>query len=89
MHYLTVVKQNSFFADMRTIWKNTDGCTEKYFCATLIYLLSILAHEYNIKIDRCVVEPGRGREVVQGFNATNKRFISVLITTDQLTGVSA
>ena len=38
-------------SDISTIWENTDGCTDKYRFATEIYLLSMLAHSYNVIID--------------------------------------
>ena len=48
----------------------------------------MLAHAYNIIIDPRVIAPVNGREVVDGFIATEKRFLSMLITTVQLTGAS-
>ena len=35
------------FADLSTTRENTDGYTEKYICATALYLLSILVHVYD------------------------------------------
>ena len=64
---------------------NTYGCAEQYLCATAPYLLSILAHAYNTIIDCGVGAPVHGRYV----NATNKRFLSVLIADVQLSGVEA
>ena len=46
----------------------------------------MLAHAYNIIIDRGVGAPGHGREVVDGLNDTEKRLLSILITTVQMTG---
>ena len=77
------------FADMSTIWYNNCGCTEQYRCAAALYLLSILSHAYNVIIDSGGVAPGHGRDLVDGFNATNKIFLSMLMTTVQLTGVAA
>ena len=57
------------FADMSTIWGNTDGCAEQYRCATALYLLSMLAHAYNTITDRGGGSPGHGIEPVDGFNA--------------------
>ena len=54
----------------------------------MLYLLSTLAHAYNINIDRVVGAPGHGREVVGGLNTTHKGFISILMETVQLTGSS-
>ena len=55
---------------MITLWVNTDGCAEQYWCATALLLLSMLAHAYNIMIDSGVGAPICGREVVDGLNAT-------------------
>ena len=65
---------------------NTDGCAEQYFCATALYLLSMLSHAYNIIINPGVGATGHGREVVGGLNYTRKRFLSMLIKTVQLPG---
>ena len=46
----------------------------------------MLVYAYNIIIDCGVGEPGHGRENVDGLNATNKSFLSMLIKTVQLTG---
>ena len=48
----------------------------------------MLAHAYNIITDRGVGAPGHVREVVDGFNATNKRFILMLMKTVKLPGAS-
>ena len=76
------------FAKMSTIWENTDGCADQYICTTDIYVLSMLAHSYNIIIDHVVGATVHGRESVGGFNATNKRLLSMLIITLQLPGAA-
>ena len=76
------------FSYIITIWENTDGCADQYLCATVLYLLSILAHGYNIIIYHIVVAPGHGREVVYGLNATGKWLFSMLTITMQITGTS-
>ena len=58
-----------------TIWENTDGCAEQYKCTTALYLLSILSHAYNIVIDSGVGAPVHGKDVVDGLNAADKRFL--------------
>ena len=73
---------------MSTVWENTDGCAEQYCCVTVLYLLSMLAHAYNIIIDSGVGAPGNFREVVDGLNDTEKRFLSMLMTTLQLHGAA-
>ena len=55
----------------------------------MLYLLSILAHAYNIIIGGGVGSLGNGREFVDGMNATEKYFLSKLMTTVQLTNTAA
>ena len=55
----------------------------------MLYLLSILAHAYNIIINRGVGAPVYGRDVVDDLNDTDKRFISMLMTTVQLSCAAA
>ena len=74
---------------MSNIWENTGGCVEQYCFANALYLLSIFAHTYNIIIDRGVGSLGHVRDFFDGLNATNKMYISILITTVQLPGTSA
>ena len=54
-----------------------------------LYLPSMLAHAYKIIIYLGVGTLGHGREVIEGLNATNKSFISMLIITMQLPGEEA
>ena len=51
MHYKNVAKQKSMFFRSHHYLVNTDGCAEQYICEPDIYLLSMLAHIYNIIID--------------------------------------
>ena len=48
----------------------------------------MLSHSYNIVIYRGVGSPVNGKDVVDGLNVTDKRFLSMLTTTVQLPGVS-
>ena len=90
-HNATTTSENSKFIiellqnrtvllyDMSTILGNTYGCVNQYQCTTALYLLSILAHAYNIIIDRNVRAPVHGREIINDTNATDDRSILVLI----------
>ena len=60
------------------IWDNIDGCAEYYIFVTALYLLSMF---FNIIIDHGISAPGYDREVVDGLNATYKRFIFHLMAT--------
>ena len=60
---------------LSTIWENTDGCAEQYRCASALYLMSVMSQIYSIIIDRIISAPGHGKEVVDGLNAVDKRYI--------------
>ena len=55
----------------------------------MLYLLSILSHTYNIIIDHGVGELGYGRKAVDGFDDTEKRLVSILMESVQLTGAAS
>ena len=54
---------------LTTLWDHTDGCANHYCCASAIYLLSCIALEFSIIIDRTVIEPWYGKYVIDGLNA--------------------
>ena len=81
-HIIELLKNRKIcFADMITIWEKMYGCMEQYRCATVLYLMSILAQAYNVIIDHGVGSPGNSREVVNVLNTTEKRFLSMLTKT--------
>ena len=55
----------------------TDGWAEQKRCASALYLMSVILQTYSIIIDRGISEPGNGKEVVDGLNSVDKRYISV------------
>ena len=71
---------------LSTIWENTDGCAEQYRCASALYLMSIISQNYSLIIDRGISAPGHGKEVVDGLNAVDKRYIYQLMYNVQLPG---
>ena len=80
-------KQKCLGAGVINTWENTDGGDENYRRdIALLLLWSILPKSYNIIIDRGISEPVYGREVVDGMNAPDKRFIFHLMETVQLPG---
>ena len=52
-----------------------------------LYLLSILTHAYDIIIDSGVGVPGHGQYIVDGIDATEKCFISMLMANLKSPGV--
>ena len=71
---------------MSTIWENTDGCAEQYRCASALYLMSVMSQTYSIIIDRGISAPEHGKEVFDGLNAVDKRYIYQLMSKVQLPG---
>ena len=71
---------------LSTIWKNTDGCAEKYRCASALYLMSVLSQCLSLIIDRGISAPGHGKDVVDGLNSIDKRYMYQLMCTVQLPG---
>ena len=63
------------FDKMSTIWENMGGFADQYRCATVLYLLSMLGHTYNIIIDHGFGAPGNVRDVVDILNDNDKRLI--------------
>ena len=57
------------------MWENTDGCDEQYRCASAMYLMSVMSQCYSIIIDSGIIAPGNGKEVGDGINAVDKRYI--------------
>ena len=79
-------KKQVLTTSLSTIWENTDGCAEQYRCASALYLMSVMSQTYSIIIDWGISAPGHGKEVVDGLNAVDKRFIYQLMSKVQLPG---
>ena len=70
-----LISQKKISPGKSTIWEHTDGCTKQYRCAKALYLLSSLASEFKVVIDRQVDAPGHGKDVVDGLNAQDKVYL--------------
>ena len=68
------------------IWGKTDGCAEQYRCASALYIMSVISQTYSLIIDRGISAPGHGKEVVDGLNTVDKRYIYQLMSKVQLPG---
>ena len=68
-------EQTLLTSTLSTIWENTDGCSEKYICASTLYLMSVMSQCYSIIIDRGISSPGHGKDVSNGISAIGKRYI--------------
>ena len=69
---------------LSTIWENTDGCAEQYRYASALYLMSVISQTYSLIIDQRISAPGHGKEVVDGLNTVDKRYIYQLMSHVQL-----
>ena len=73
--YFIAQRKNVLATSLSSIWENTDGCAEKYRCASVLYLMSVMSQYYSIIIDQGISSPGHGKEVVDGINAVDKYYI--------------
>ena len=78
--------KNISTTSLSKIRENTDGCAEKYRCASAMYLMSVMSQTYLIIIDLGIIAPGHGEEVVDGLNAVDKGYIYQLMPKVQLPG---
>ena len=63
----------------RTTWDQTYGCANQYRCSIDYYLMSYLSTSYKIVLDRVLDTPGHGKDVVDGFNALQKRYLATCL----------
>ena len=70
------------------IWENTDGSDEQYRFTSAIYLISVMSQCYSFITDWVISSPGNGKEVVDGLNAIDKRYLYIyqLMSNGQLPG---
>ena len=61
------------------MWYQTDECAKQYMCSIAYYLMSYLSTSYQIVLDRSVDTPGHGKDVVDGFNAVQKRYLATCL----------
>ena len=59
-----------------TMWDQTDGCAKQYRCSIAYYMVSLISKSYQIVLDRSVDTPRHGEDVVGGFNASKKQYLS-------------
>ena len=67
---------------------NNDSCSDKYRCASSLYLISVFSQCHSIIIDWGISAPGHVKEVVDGLNTIDKRYIYIyqLMSNVQLPG---
>ena len=57
-----------------TVWESTDECYKQYRYGSTPYSLSNINFTYKIIIDRMIGAPDHGKDIVDGINASDKRY---------------
>ena len=78
--------EKTIMSSLSTMRENTDGCAEQYRYATALYIMSVLSQGHSIIFNWGISEPGYVKEVIDGLNAIDKRFMYQLMSNVQLTG---
>ena len=71
----TSLESGRLVSGMSTVWEGTDGGSKQYRCAFVLYLMTVLSYSYGIILDQAIDAPGHGKNVVDGLNATYKRYL--------------
>eukprot|EP00957_Ditylum_brightwellii_P184943 14085072-Ditylum_brightwellii.AAC.1 len=58
---------------------DTDDCSKQCRSALSLYLISTISMKYGIVIDHAVGAPGHGKNVMDGLNAVDKRYLRTAI----------
>ena len=72
---LTELRKNKQLKQRCTIWESTDGYCKQYRCGTALFFKSIVSTDFNIIVDRIIGAPGYEKDVVDGINSCNKRYL--------------
>ena len=70
-----LLESNIIRKQSSTMFENIDGSATQYRNGTGMNHLSSLAVKFEVVIDRAVGAPGHGKDVVDGLNAVDKRFL--------------
>ena len=62
-----------------TMWDQTYGCAKQYRCSIDYYLIYFLSKSYQIVLDRAFDTPVHGKDVVDGFNAYQKKYLATFL----------
>ena len=61
------------------MWYQTDGCSKQYRCSIDYFLMSFLSKLYQTVLYISVYTPGHGIDVLNGFNAVQKRYLATCL----------
>ena len=60
---------------MSTVWEDAYDCVKQYRCSLAIHLMTVLSSLYGITMYHSINSPVRGKNLVDGLNATVKRYL--------------
>ena len=61
------------------MWDQTDGCAKQYSFSIAYYLMYFLSKSYKIVLNGAVDIPIHGKDVVDGFNSVQKRYLATCL----------
>ena len=75
MNMIDNMKLNNQVISGCTVWESTDECYKQYRFGATSYFLSYVSSKHSITIDRMVSTSGHGKDIVDGINACDKRYL--------------
>ena len=76
VHILKIfLESGKLVSGVLTVWEDTYRCADKYRCDLDIYVMTVLSSSYIIIMDCAINEPGHWKNIVDGLNATEKRYL--------------
>ena len=75
IHPLKKIESGILVSGISTVWEDTYSCSKQYIFYLSIYLMNVLSSSYGIIMDRVINAPGHGKNVLDGLNATYKRYL--------------
>ena len=74
--YSKIFESGILVSAMSTVLEDTNGCAKQYRHVLDIYLITALSSSYGIIMDLATNTPGHGNNIVDGLNATDKRYLT-------------
>ena len=71
----TILESGILVSGILTVWEGTYGCSKKYRCALVVYLMTVLTDSYGIIMGHKINAPGHGNNVIDGLNSTDKHYL--------------
>ena len=73
--YMLEEWKNYHLKNRCSIWESTDGYCKQYRCGAALFFKSIISVKSNVIVDCIIGAPGYEKDVVDGINSCNKRYL--------------